>query len=144
MGKLSPELRNMIYELVLGNIPVKISCEYWGKPPLTSGPRPKHLALTETCKQIQDESIPIFYGMNEFTFTVTPSAGSSAFNGRADLASPHALYRLRDLLGSIESKKLGMMKQVKLQIGFADPKVFYVEAEVLMQFAGFLRAAGMG
>ncbi|EMC98519.1 hypothetical protein BAUCODRAFT_23271 [Baudoinia panamericana UAMH 10762] len=66
-GKLPPELRNRIYELVLcwhGAIVLE---------PVSFSPRTKlvtaqgpYVAITATCRQTRTESLPILYALNEF------------------------------------------------------------------------------
>lgn len=66
-NELSAELRIAIYELVLVDdrvVNISISNE-----PLEAPSNPKNrLALTETCKQMRAETMPIFLGCNGFFF----------------------------------------------------------------------------
>jgi hypothetical protein len=58
-GRLSPELRNQIYELVLLEAaPIDIIAEQ----------RP---ALLHTCPQLRQEALGLYYHQNAFTFTTT-------------------------------------------------------------------------
>lgn len=57
LGRLSPELRNRIYELALfEQRPVSVSKNSWIEP-----------ALLRTCKQIREEAELLFYSTNDFT-----------------------------------------------------------------------------
>lgn len=143
IGKLSPELRNMIYELVVGNAHVKISCDwhrtsdYSPKKPVISGLQRNHLALTKTCKQIRVESISYFYSTSAFTITVAPSV-----DDRRSSRSQVALLHLHASLNSIGPKHARMMKTVDLAITFFDTRAIYRDTKILAQFASFLHHAG--
>ena len=65
---LSPELRNTIYELVLYQ-PDGVVVSVWdGRPQLKrrAEQRNNPLALTQTCKQVREESVLLFYYINCF------------------------------------------------------------------------------
>ena len=67
-SKLSAELRNKIYELVLiGNQPIDLSTQ--------SQPN-----LSGTCKLIRSECLPMYFGSNKFEYSTT-SGGHSGFQG---------------------------------------------------------------
>ncbi|KAK4550143.1 hypothetical protein LTR36_003110 [Oleoguttula mirabilis] len=77
-GKLAPELRNRIYELVLAledEFVLKVSdiddCLRRHPKAVQSAP----LALTATCKSVRAEATPLFYATNTFVICARPLQG---------------------------------------------------------------------
>lgn len=65
LGKLPPELRNCIYELVLINeVP-------YGHCHVDHKTYPEQPALTRSCKLIRNEALPFFYSKNTFMIDAT-------------------------------------------------------------------------
>ena len=60
-AKLSPELRNQIYELVLSS----------NRATLELHDIKAYNGLSQTCRQIRNESQPMLYGLNNFAFTTS-------------------------------------------------------------------------
>lgn len=69
LAKLPPELREQIYELVLCHHQFHLIHLSSGTPQLSqiSGTHP--LALAQTCTQIRNESLPIFFRGNHFVLS---------------------------------------------------------------------------
>lgn len=70
-SKISAELRNQIYELVLVHeIPIIITADDYSSDLRTTSllPGSHAIALLRTCKQISNESTALFYGNNTFRF----------------------------------------------------------------------------
>lgn len=71
LNKLPAELRNNIYELALHN-PGGIDIDVmFANKIITAQASQQLLALTETCKQIRQESLPLFYATNTFSFATS-------------------------------------------------------------------------
>lgn len=60
-AKLSPELRNQIYELVLRS----------NRTTLELRDIKSYSGLTQTCRQIRAESLPMLFALNNFAFTTS-------------------------------------------------------------------------
>ena len=92
LSRLSPELRNNIYERALfERRPVSISKNFWTEP-----------ALLRTCKQIREEAELLFYSMNNFTCVT-------------NVYDDHALC-LAQWLGNGPKLKLALIKSLTLSI----------------------------
>ncbi|EME78977.1 uncharacterized protein MYCFIDRAFT_79889 [Pseudocercospora fijiensis CIRAD86] len=100
MGKLPPELRNKIYELVLvKSRPIYVKSCLETDPNraviCTSNSERPELALLRTCKQIQQEATSILYHDNVFTFTSQNGDSALAFENFIKLIGSSSAASLR-------------------------------------------------
>ena len=67
---LPPEIRNSIYELVLTVEPNEAGFVTFSKRPATGNNAKTHTAqaILQTCKQVYDEALHIFYSVNKVLF----------------------------------------------------------------------------
>ena len=75
LGKLTPELRNRIWELVLvRNWPIAVYAhvldEVYRLRVARTGPKCQPFALTATCQQIHGDSTPMLYSLRIIFYTV--------------------------------------------------------------------------
>ncbi|KAK4546324.1 hypothetical protein LTR36_002001 [Oleoguttula mirabilis] len=107
LGRLPPELRHIVFNLVLLTpklIDVGMTTPIYGLsgPFFGSGMPPAQdvLALTATCKQMRSEIIPVFYSANEFVINVSALAEETCENAIMEMVKSQALL-LRGWLQSL-------------------------------------------
>lgn len=112
---LPAELRNRIYHFALCDTePVTIDFVHHGRRTRIGG-RKRLLALTETCRQIHNESLSVFYADNDFLALIGSLAGTASFEdispGRYAGGSP----RFRHWLLSIGFDNAASIKRIEIQ-----------------------------
>ena len=103
-SRLSPELRNQIYHLVLQQPhPIQVRKRsqedrdmrrYLDRLDTSQQNRPQPLALTMTCRAIRDESTQLFFAANVFCFTYQDIPTTAIENAREFLDQLSASSRL--------------------------------------------------
>lgn len=73
LGKVSAEIRNEIWEMVIDG---SVTCSTW------NAPLPTPPAITKVCQQVREETLLMFYSRHEFDFLLQmPTLGSPLFAG---------------------------------------------------------------
>ena len=85
-AKLSPELRNQVYELVLQS----------NRATLELRDMKTYNGLTQTCRQIRAESQPMLYAQNKFAFT-TSNTQLAKFCAFLEAVGPAIIPQIRSL-----------------------------------------------
>ena len=69
--RLSPEMRNMIYDLVIveHEDPLWVTARQTRSTP-DIGPSPTPPPLAQVCHQLRHEALPVYYGVNDFSITL--------------------------------------------------------------------------
>ena len=110
-GRLSPEIRNHVYQLALYECrPVAISKDFWTEP-----------ALLRVCKQIRQEAEPMFYSINDFTcVTNLRDDNSKRLVHWLTNDQPHKLSLIRSLKIMAEFPGLDFSQRIPIQTRRSD------------------------
>ncbi|KAF2208527.1 hypothetical protein CERZMDRAFT_101276 [Cercospora zeae-maydis SCOH1-5] len=105
-GKLSPELRNAIYELALtANQLLTICCKGAAKGATRDGQTAIQPPLTRVCRQAREESLMMFYHANTFLIVVT----GPIYKKRFPIRDPRVVINMTSLLPTSTSTDWGAL-----------------------------------
>lgn len=115
-ASLPAELRNHIYGLALVSLEkVILDFEFLEKQNRLRIGRPRHLlALTETCRQIRRESLPLFYSNSEFVVLIGNLKWTAESNNVKSAHSKEPIRLFRDWLRTIGFESARAIRSVEV------------------------------
>lgn len=100
--RLPPEIQNRIYRLILvKDDPINVQRQFDRQEEQTP------LSLLHTCKEINKNARPIYYGCNTFKFSA---------------ASPELLYRMEKFMRGLDLEGITLCQSIRLEFAASSPR----------------------